>query len=243
MIETDAPADTALGGPTVPDADEGGFFPGDTGKLAYEARCAYVQLMRKTYISSESDLGHWRAVLEHEDAIRSRMNDLFLELRVDRKREIAMKWQVPAENGDVASLIRPLRYTREQAAVMLIAREALLAARTGSSADGQMREDAWLDVDDIVALVLTYPAVTDNRGDRAKSRAVSAVEATRTMGVLLGRPDATRLRVSPVIELLLPIEKLEELATWFAGDDSTDDIDLVHADRRGDDDLIDEVVR
>jgi hypothetical protein len=243
MTNTDSVTGTAtrvaLSDPAAAAPEEHGYFPGDTGELEYAARCAYVQLMRKTYISSQSDPDHWRAVVEHEDAIRSRMSDLFLELRVDPKREIAMKWQVPAENGDIASLIRPLRYTREQAAVMMIAREALLAARTGSTEDGQMREDAWLDIEDIVALVLTYPAVTDNRGDRAKARAQSAVENARTMGVLLGRPDATRLRVSPVIELLMPVEKLEELVEWFAG--GADPAEK--AAESNDEDLIEEAAR
>lgn len=199
------------------DTEIAGYFPGDTGTLAFEARRAYVQLIRKTYISSEADPEEWQAVLDHEKKIRRRMNDLFLELRVDRQREIAMKWQVSAEDSGVASLIRPLQYTREQAAVMLIAREALLRIRTGDTDDGQMRAAAWLEIDDVIDTVLTYPAVADNRRDRAAGRVRNAVEYVRGTGVLLGGPDATRLQVSPVVELLLPIEKLEELAAWFLG--------------------------
>ncbi|MGC5171615.1 DUF4194 domain-containing protein [Microbacterium sp. DT81.1] len=221
-----------VGGQPESDPERRGHFPSDTGTLDYAARCAYVQLMRKTYISFEFDRDHWSAVLDFESELRSRMNDLFLELRVDMRRQIAMKWQVPAENGDVAALIRPMQYTRELAAVMFIAREALLAARTGNTGDGQMREEAWLDVADIVDLALTYPAIGENRSDRLRSRAKTAVEQARKLGVLLGKPEQTRLRVSPVIELLLSTDKLAELAAWFAGDRDGSDAPAIDADAR-----------
>lgn len=212
------------------DVEATGYFPGDTGRLDYEARKALVQLLRKTYISSEADPQEWHATVTFEDQIRERLNDMFLELRVDRQREIALKWQVPSENGDLPSLIRPMQHSREQAAVMLIAREELLRVRTGDTDDGQMRTEAWLDIEDIVDTVMTFPALADNQRDRAAARATTAVEQIRRMGILLGRPDATRLQVSPVVEILLPIERLMELTTWFreattsalAGDDTVD---------------------
>ncbi|WP_430867428.1 DUF4194 domain-containing protein [Demequina aurantiaca] len=192
-----------------------GYFPGDTGTLKYDGRRVLRQLLGKTYISSESDSALWQALLENESDVRSALSDLMCELRVDRDREIAMKWQVPAEDGDLPSLIRPRQYTREEAAVMLIARDELLRARTGDTDDGQMRLEAWLDVEEIIDSVMAFPAVADNRPDLARARAVTAVESLRKLNVLVGRPDATRLKVSPVIEVLLPISKLEELARWL----------------------------
>lgn len=135
-----------------------------------------------------------------------------------------MKWQAPVEDGDLPSLIRPHQYSREEAAVMLIARDELLRVRTGDTDDGQMRLEAWLDVEEIVDSVLAFPAVADNRADRARSRALTAVDSMRKLNVLVGGPDATRLKVSPVIEVLLPIAKLEELARWLRPDPAHEDL-------------------
>lgn len=203
---------------TVDEIAEGqaqGYFPGDTGTVKYEGRRVLRQLLGKTYISSESDPALWQALLEYESDVRSALSNLMCELRIDSEREIAMKWQAPAEDGDLPSLIRPRQYTREEAAVMLIARDELLRVRTGDTEDGQMRLEAWLDVDEIVDSVMAFPAVADNRADRARGRALTAVESLRKLNVLVGGPDATRLKVSPVIEVLLPIAKLEELARWL----------------------------
>lgn len=67
-----------------------GYFPGDTGDVTYEGRRVLTQLLRKTYISSESDPVLWRALLEHESDVRSALSNLMCELRIDSDREIGI---------------------------------------------------------------------------------------------------------------------------------------------------------
>lgn len=211
-------------------------FPGDVGTLEYDARRALVQLLRKTHISSASDPVLWQAVIEHEADIRSTMNNFFVQLNIDRRREIAMKWQVLDEDGVLPSVIRPLAYTREQVAVMLIAREALQRATTGDTDDGQMRIDAWLEVEDIINTVMEFPSLVDNRRDSAHKRAREAVDSVRRLTILEGGPHDTRLRVNPIIEILLHADKLAELAAYLrSGDTPATDTDTTETSEVEDD--------
>ena len=76
------------------------------------------------------------------------------------------------------------------------------------------------------------PHATDASGDQRKSE--NAIDALKRTGILVKTSDEHRLLVSPVIEVLLPVEKLQQLLDWFLrqndpnttadiGDDGGDD--------------------
>lgn len=71
--------------------------------------------------------------------------------------------------------------------------------------------------------------VADLRPDAATNRAMdhkrasNSVDALLSSGVLLRTGDPDRFRISPIIEVLLPIEKLRALWTWLLTRNGPDD--------------------
>ena len=116
--------------------DESTFalFEGDEGRLDEPQRRALVALLRHPYVSARTHTDEWRAVLDAEHQLRSRLNDLFLELHVDRDREVAFKRQARSESTrrGFPTLLRDLPYTREETIVLVYLRMRLRAdARPG----------------------------------------------------------------------------------------------------------------
>ena len=72
----DQSAETAFGADPAPAA----LWDGDSGTLRDPSRRALVQLLRGPYLSAASHGRLWTALLADEDAIRSRLSDMFLEL-------------------------------------------------------------------------------------------------------------------------------------------------------------------
>jgi hypothetical protein len=72
-----------------------------------------------------------------------------------------------------------------------------------------------------------------------QKRALKAIDGLATAGVLLKTKDPDRFRISPIIEVLMPIEKLRALWAWFmtqngtevepgaGGADDDDELDLL----------------
>jgi hypothetical protein len=166
--------------------------------------------------------------------IKSRLNELFFELHLDRDHQIAFKRQASTETGaPLPSLLRDVSHTKEETIVMVFLRQRFFAQRQEGEdvvfVDGQTLLDQ----------------VADQRPEHAthsamdQKRALKAIDGLVTAGVLLKTADPDRFRISPIIEVLLPIEKLRALWTWLmtqngtapengdAGVDIDDELDLL----------------
>lgn len=216
---TPAPVDDTAGFEdleTVPqdeDRDETSFalFEGDEGRLDEPQRRALVALLRHTYVSARTHADEWRAVLDAEGQLRSRLNDLFLELHVDRDREVAWKRQARSESQRRAfpTLLRDVPYTREETIVLVYLRMRLRAdTRPGP-------DQVVVDRSEILGHVAGFlPAGSTDR-TRDEARVASAVERLVRARILLRTTDPDRFRVASVVEVLLPLERLLELDTWL----------------------------
>jgi hypothetical protein len=83
-------------------------------------------------------------------------------------------------------------------------------------------EDVTVERDELIAQVASFrPAHATNRsGD--DSKASNAVDNLIKAKVLTKTNDPSRLRVSPVIAVLLPLERLQELWKWLINDNRTE---------------------
>ncbi|WP_242091341.1 DUF4194 domain-containing protein [Curtobacterium sp. DN_7.5] len=193
--------------------DETSFalFEGDEGRLDEPQRRAFVALLRHTYVSARTHADEWRAVLDAEAQLRSRLNDLFLELHVDRDREVAWKRQARSESQRRAfpTLLRDVPYTREETIVLVWLRMRLRAdTRPGP-------DQVVVDRSEILGHVAGFlPAGSTDR-TRDEARVASAVDRLVRARILLRTTDPDRFRVASVVEVLLPLERLLELDTWL----------------------------
>ncbi|WP_144758706.1 DUF4194 domain-containing protein [Curtobacterium sp. 9128] len=196
------------------DRDESSFalFEGDEGRLDEPQRRALVALLRHSYISARTHADEWRAVLDAEFQLRSRLNDLFLELHVDRDREVAWKRQARSESQrrGFPTLLRDVPYTREETIVLVYLRMRLRAdARPGP-------DQVVVDRSEILGHVAGFRPATATDRTRDEARVAKAVDRLVTARVLLRTSDPDRFRIASVVEVLLPLERLLELDRWLS---------------------------
>ncbi|SBN63408.1 protein of unknown function (DUF4194) [Curtobacterium sp. 9128] len=194
--------------------DESSFalFEGDEGRLDELQRRAFVALLRHSYISARTHADEWRAVLDAEYQLRSRLNDLFLELHVDRDREVAWKRQARSESQrrGFPTLLRDVPYTREETIVLVYLRMRLRAdARPGP-------DQVVVDRAEILGHVAGFRPATATDRTRDEGRVAKAIDRLVTARVLLKTSDPDRFRIASVVEVLLPLERLLELDQWLA---------------------------
>ncbi|MFC4783870.1 DUF4194 domain-containing protein [Nocardioides sp. MAHUQ-72] len=199
------------------------LFEGDEGGLEYAERRALVALLKQRFISARTHPRDWRALTENERVIRSRLNDLFLELQIDPVREVAWKRQAVPETGPkFPTLLYDAAWSREETVVLVHLRDRFRAA----SAAGEGR--VYVDREDVVEYVAGFrPAhATDVAGDEKRAR--NAVSSVNKAGLLIGSPTDDRFEISEAIESLLPLELLKELLVSLqqtndpAGDEADD---------------------
>ena len=182
------------------------LFEGDEGGLELAERRALVTLLKQRFISARTHPREWRALTENERVIRSRLNDLFLELQVDPVREVAWKRQAVPETGQkFPTLLYDAAWSREETVVLVHLRDRFRAA----TAAGEER--VYVDREDVVQYVAGFRPThaTDVAGDEKRAR--NAVSNVNKAGLLIGSPTDERFEISEAIEPLLPLELLREL--------------------------------
>src|SRR5581483_4610558 len=103
-----------------------GLFDGDTGTLPLDARRALCQLLSGPSVDASRHSQLWPAVLRYEAQLRSHLNDLFLELVLDRDAGVAFTRQADTGELETPVLLRSspltfiesvlLRHLRQQLA-------------------------------------------------------------------------------------------------------------------------------
>lgn len=215
------------------------MFEGDTSTLFKQQRLCLHALLKNRYISADRHPDHWAVLTSNPDPIRSRLHDLFLDLRIDHEHRIAFKQAAGTRTEPLPSLLRNVAHTKEETIVMVYLRQRFHSQRQEGDDVVFVEREALLD------------EVADRRPEHATNRAMdfkranAAIDSVATAGVLLRTSDPDRFQVSPVIEVLLPIEKLRALWAWLieanrtdADDDQRDDPDT--AEDAGAPDLFDQ---
>lgn len=182
------------------------LFEGDEGLLDFALRRALVTLLKQRFISARTHPRDWEVLVEHEQVLRSRLNDLFLDLLVDREREVAWKRQASSETGGrFPTLLHDVPWSREETIVLVHLRDRLRAGH----ASGDLR--VFVDREDIVEHVASFRPLhaTDESGDEKRAR--NAVASIVKAGLLIGAVGDDRYEISEAVEPLMPLELLQEL--------------------------------
>jgi hypothetical protein len=186
-------------------------------------------LLKQRFISARTHPRDWRVLVQHERVLRSRLNDLFLELHLDLVREVAWKRQASSETGQrFPTLLYDAAWSREETIVLVHLRDRL---RTGS-ANGEER--VFVDLSDLVEYVASFrpPHVTDEAGEEKRAR--NAVANLAKAGLLIATAYEERFEISEAVEPLLPLEVLQELVAALqranesgpAEDEADDELEL-----------------
>jgi hypothetical protein len=233
-LDTDYGDDTDFGyDPTDPfgsgdDGDGDGvetttlsLFEGDEGGLSFDQRRLLVALMKNRYLSAANNPVEWRTLTENPLPIKARLNDMFLDLHLDRHHEVAFKRQANPEGGgrSFPTLLHDTAYSREETILLVFLRHRFQSDLAAG------HEHVIVDRDDLIEQVANFRPghATDRSGDERK--ASNAIEALTKAKILLKTGDAARMRVSPVIAVLLPLPRLQELWEWLVLENAADTVD------------------
>lgn len=200
------------------------LFEGDEGGLTVEQRRTLVLLLKHRYISAALQPAEWRTLLASQRLLTSRLNDLFLDLHVDLHYEVAFKRQAVGEGGEkFPTLLHDVAYTREETILLVLLRQRFRSERANGV------DIVIVDRDNLVDNVAHFRPehATDRFGDAR--RATAAVDSLAKARVLLKTSDPDRFRISAVIEVLLPIERLTELWQWLVDQNGTEQPDAAAA--------------
>ncbi|MCZ2813710.1 DUF4194 domain-containing protein [Modestobacter sp. VKM Ac-2979] len=186
------------------------LFTGDTGQLAQDVRETLVTLLKRRYISSERHGKDWRIVQENEAALRTRLNDLFLDLVIDRNYEVAYKRQAISDTGaKFPTLLYDQAWNREETILLIHLRRMMRSTQ-------QSGDDAvFVDRSALVEEVSNFRPASSTNEVRDEKAANNAVDALMKNDILLRTAESDRYLVSSIIEVLLPVERVQDLAAWL----------------------------
>jgi hypothetical protein len=210
----EAPAvvpDTASGTfvePRPMEDDDPGLFAGDTGTLPFEARRVLALLLQRRYLAAADHPAEWTALLAHQQLLESRCHDMFVELVVDRDYEIAYKRQVREEGLSIPVLLKDEPYKRVETLLMLFVRNRFRQER------GAGQAAAFVDAEELVDYALGFLA-HDETNLAARRREIDNAVATLAREHVIDEVASGRYRILPVVEILLPVDRLRALTAWL----------------------------
>lgn len=187
------------------------LFSGDAGGLPFEQRRCLVRLLKERYLSKDAHPDQWEVLIRNEEVLRSRLNDLFLTLHVDRDAEVAYKRQaVPDESlNRFPTLLHDTAYNREETILLVYLRERLQRERAAGA------DAVLVDLEELVDRVAEFRRADESDIAAESKRANNAVDVLRKSGVLHATGEADRFTISPVLDSLLPLPRLKELLDWL----------------------------
>jgi hypothetical protein len=169
-----------------------------------------VRLLQRRFLLADKSPAQWRTLLENQQIIESRLHDLFVRLVIDHDRGIAYKQQVRSAELDVPILLKDDPYNRAETLVLVHLRTVFQRER------GTGETSARVDIEELEQTVLTYFDPDDHNLARGQNEIRKAVERLAKEG-LLAEESAGRYRITPLVEVVLSIEKLTELNQWLRG--------------------------
>lgn len=213
--------------PVAMEADPDELFAGDRGVLDHDVRRALVRILQRRFLQRERHKEDWKALVENQQVVESRLNDLFVRLVVDHDRGVAYKKQVRSDELEVPILLKDDAYTRAETLVLV----HLRTVHQRESTAGERA--ARVDVEDVEQTVLTYFAESDGDVLRRQTHIRNALARLRKEGIIDEESEG-RYRISPLVEIVLSSERLQELSSWLreqtARGSGMSDADLDRAD-------------
>jgi len=226
-IEPDAAAEAAGIPPFIDpvsmedDPDE--LFPGDRGVLDAEVRRVLVHVLQRRFVQADRHRDTWKVLLDNQQLIEARLNDLFVRLVVDHDRGVAYKQQVRSDEFEVPILLRDSAYNRAETLVLV----HLRTVYQRETAAGE--PSARVDIEDVEQTVLSYFAEAD--GDTARrQRAIRRAMDRLDRDGIVDEESAGRFRISPLVEIVLSAEKLRELRDWLRRQEALPELEDADAD-------------
>ena len=207
-LVTEAPVDDAFIAPVPMEDDIEEHFAGDRGTLDPEIRRLLAHILQRRFIAAERNRREWTLLLDHQQVIESRLNDLYLRLVVDHGRGFAYKQQLRSDEIDMPVLLKDAPYTRAETLVLVHLRTVY--QRESAAGEASVR----IDIEDLEQTVLSYFTDVDGGTARQQKAIRNAMDRLDREG-LVQEETRGRYRISALVEVVLSAETLKELRDWL----------------------------
>ncbi|MBT2519797.1 DUF4194 domain-containing protein [Arthrobacter sp. ISL-28] len=175
------------------------LWDGDKGTLREPSRRVLVQLLRGPYLSASRHGNLWTALLSDEDAVRSSLADLFLDLVTDHAAQVAFVRNTSAD-VDAPKVMRTATLTFLDTALLLHLRQTLLQESGGRK--------TIVGADEVTDQLQVYRG-KDNADIAGFSKRInSSWQKMVKYGLLAATSTEGRFEVSPVLRLVFGAEEI-----------------------------------
>ncbi|UFS57576.1 DUF4194 domain-containing protein [Subtercola endophyticus] len=213
------------------------LWPDDAGTLDENSRRALVELIKGPYLSGRTSTQLWSALLADESAIRSRLNDLFLDVVIDRVGEFAFVKNIHSDEIATPRTVRSQNLTFIDTAMLLVLRQILLA--------GQSDARVIVGRDDVFERLRVYR--TNDRDELDFERRLNAawVKMRNKLRIIHSTgnrgDEEDRVEISPVLRLIVDADQVRQISAEYrriAASDIT--VSELFSDELSDDDLLED---
>ena len=184
-------------------------IPGDKGELLVETRRVLVQLLRGPSVDVRRHAKLWPILLRDEDAVTSRLHDIFLELVIDREQGVAFTRQMDFEQLDIPILLRKAPLTFIESVLVLYLRQRL----TQADAQGDRAVVSNPEMLEHMSVFERQPNPDHARFERQALNAIEKVKKLSLLHKLQGTDE--RYEVSPTLKLLFSAEDIQALTSVY----------------------------
>jgi hypothetical protein len=182
----------------LPDESER-LWPNDTGTLTFDARRALVALVRGPMLTvDKKEL--WKALLNNQVAIRSRLADLFLELIINDGTGIAFAKNAEAADGRIPITAKSQRLTDIDTIVVLTLRKELPPDNS---------ERVFVDKEELIQQLAPYRPIAQLDEAAFKKRIETSWSRMVRAGLLAAVETEERCEISPVLKLIFGIDEVK----------------------------------
>ncbi|GAA3821089.1 DUF4194 domain-containing protein [Cellulomonas soli] len=183
------------------------LFEGDEGLLPAEVRGTLVRVLATRFVDGVRNPSLWNRVLRHEQVLRSRLHDIYLDLVIDRRRQVAFTVQLELDD-EVPVLLRKEKPLTLAAAVLLL---HLRQEYDRGAVEGH---DVVVEHLELLDHLEVWKDVDDQNPASFRKRCEAAITTVREKGILVPVSDG-RYRVSGVIHALMTAEKVDAMTAAF----------------------------
>ena len=207
-LATEAPVAEPFISPVPMEDDAEEHFAGDRGTLDPEIRRVLAHILQRRFIAAERNRREWTQLLEHQQVIESRLNDMYLRLIVDHGRGFAYKQQLRSDEIDMPVLLKDAPYTRAETLVLVHLRTVY--QRESAAGEASVR----IEIEDLEQTVLSYFTDVDGGTARQQKAIRNAMDRLDREGIVQEETSG-RYRISALVEVVLSAETLKELRDWL----------------------------
>ncbi len=185
------------------------LYPGDTGRLPLDARRVFVQLLAGPSVDRKRHSNLWPALLQHQEVIRSRLSELFLELVLDTDLEVAFTRRADTGDLDAPILLRRAPLTFIQSVLMLYLRQLI----TEAAARG---ERAVVSGEEMLEQMRLYEHSDNSDPAGFEKRVRTAIDKVKDNSIISPiRGSDDRYEISPTLKLLFSAEEISALKRQY----------------------------